>query len=74
MFVEPIVTTRKTFKLTFTAEEKAQRRSMIDTLTAQVINRYSEYGDTSTISKKAVKAQVTKRYDAIIRRKVLATL
>jgi citrate lyase gamma subunit len=74
MQVQPIVKTQTSFKLILSPKEKKQRKDQIDKLVSQVLASQSEWQDTKDIDIKMVRKLVTKKYDAIIRQKVLNTL
>jgi hypothetical protein len=74
MQVKPIVKTQTSFKLILSPEEKQQRKSQIDKLVNQVLSSQSEWQDTKDIDIKMVRKLVTKKYDAIIRQKVLNSI
>ena len=74
MQVQPIVKTQTSFKLILSLEEKQQRKTQIDKLVNQVLASQSEWQDAKDIDIKMVRKLVTKKYDAIIRQKVLNSI
>ena len=74
MQVQPIVKTQTSFKLILSPEEKKQRREQIDKMVKQVIAIASEHILDNSVDEKQVRKMVTKKYDAIIRQKVLNSI
>jgi hypothetical protein len=74
MQVQPIIKTQKTFKLILSDEEKKQRKDQIEKLVSQVMAISSEHILDEKVDIKQVRKLVTKKYDAIIRQKVLDTI
>jgi predicted methyltransferase MtxX (methanogen marker protein 4) len=74
MIVQPITKTITNFKLILTAAEKAQRKFMINKLVNQVVASNSEFVDTKDMDIKLIRRLVTKKYDALIRAKVMQSI
>ena len=74
MQVQPIVKTQTSFRLILSPAEKQQRKDQIDKMVKQVIAISSEHILDNSVDEKHVRKLVTKKYDAIIRQKVLNSI